>query len=417
MMGEQLFRLLVGFFVGIAIARHLGPQQFGQLSFALSLASLFGICATLGLNRILVRELVSGAADVTLLSRLMSTALAMRLLAAVIMYALCLTSAWLLGEGNILLIGLIAAGFVFSAFDCIELYFQSKVQARFTASARLISFALVTAIRIGLLLQAASVTAFAAVALFEFFAAAIALLLAYRQRGIGFSKQLIDVRLARQLLAESWPEIIAGLGCLLFMRLDQIMLQHMSGPTAVGTFAVAARLSEIWYFIPGAIVASTFPAIISQREIDPKTYHRRIQLLMTGLVGMAYLVVLCTTFLAYPVVKHLYGQAYIDAAAILVVHVWCGVFMVLGVASGSWILAEKRVKLNLYRNLSGAAINIALNWVLIPLYGAIGAAFATLISFIIAYLLFDLFVPSMHEISRMKWRALLIVPGLYAYGK
>jgi PST family polysaccharide transporter len=412
MMGEQMLRLLVGVFVGIWIARHLGPSRYGELSFAISLASLFGICATLGLQRILVRELVTGCADKMFVVRLMSTTLVMRMAAAVIFYLLCIITAALMGEGDVLLVGIIAGGFIFNAFDCIELYFRSRLLSRVTVIARLSSFTFATAIRIGLLMYGAGVTAFAAVILIEVCCASIVLLLAYRRHGAGLSIYQVDFGLARKLLGESWPEVIAGFSGLLFMRLDQVMLQHLAGPEAVGVFAVAARLSEVWYFIPGAIVASTFPNIVAQREINTQKYMHRIQLLMTGLMGLSYLVVICATLFAYPVIRYLYGEAYVGAAAILIVHVWCGIFMALGVSSGSWLVAEEKRLLNLYRNLSGAVVNIALNLLLIPAYGAVGAAFATLIAFVIAYLVFDHFVPSMKEVCRLKWRALLIFPGL-----
>lgn len=403
-----MFRLLIGLLVNVWIARHLGPSSFGQLSFALSFASLFGIIATLGLNRILVRELVANAPDHQLITKLMSTALAMRLIAAIVMFLICMVSAWLMGEGSLLLIGFIASGFFFNASDCIELYFQSKVQAKATARARLLSFSLVTLLRVALLLSSAGVEAFAAVTLIEYCAAACALQLIYRHHGLRFAHKLVDWPLARNLLRESWPEILAGFSCLLFMRLDQIMLQHLIGPKEVGTFAVAARLSEIWYFIPIAIISSTFPNIVEKKHTSHETYMRRIQLLMTGLVGLSYFAALGAIFLGKPIIKLLYGPAYRESAEILIIHIWSGVFVVLGLSSGSWIMAEKKAKLNLYRNLAGVAANIFLNFLLIPTHGAIGAAYATLFSIITAYLLFDLMAPSMREICQMKWRALLL---------
>lgn len=412
MAGEQVFRLLVGLFVGVGIARHLGPGDFGQLNYALSFASLFGILATLGLNRILVRELVIHSSSRKDTVRLMSTALALRLAAATITFVICIASAWLLKEQSLALVALIAGGFFFSASDCIELYFQSKTQARRTASARLISFFIVTLIRIVLLLTNAPIEAFAAVTLLEFVGAATALQIAYKRSNIAFARNLIDLDLALSLLKESWPEILAGFSCLLFMRLDQIMLEHMVGSNEVGKFAVAVRLSEIWYFIPSAIIASTFPNIVAQRSVNTTTYMNRIQILMTSLAGLSYLAIAFTIILATPVVRILYGDAYLESASILVIHIWCGIFVTLGLSSGSWLMAEKKVKLNLYRNTIGAIANIVLNLFLIPRFGAKGAAYATLASFIIAYFLFDLFAPSMKEICKMKWRAIFILPGL-----
>jgi PST family polysaccharide transporter len=413
MMGEQLFRLVTGLVVGVWMARSLGPVEFGELSYALAFSAVFGIVGTLGLNRILVRELVSAGSDTGAVGRLVSTTFAMRLAAALALYLLCLAMAWATHGGGTALVAIIAAGFFFSASDCIELYFQSRVQGRTTARVRMVSFLAVTAFRVGLLLAGAGPVAFATAALIEFAAAALVLQLALRRSGgVRLLGTAPDWRLGARLLSESWPEIIAGFSGLLFIRLDQIMLQHLAGPSAVGNFAVAARLSEAWYFVPIAIIASTFPSIVACRETDRRVYLKRIQLLMAGLCAISYVAAALATLLAGPAIRLMFGTQYEQAAAILSIHIWSGLFVSLGLASGSWIMAERRVRLNLYRNLAGLAANIALNLALIPRFGALGAACATLASLVIAYMLFDLFVPSMHEIRRGKLRALLIVPAL-----
>jgi len=412
MMGEQVFRLFVGLAVGIWVARLLGPSKFGELSYAISFAAVFGVVVTLGLNRILVRELVSAHQQQHLVSQLMCTAFAMRIAASVPMYAICLLAAFLVGGEGILLVGLVAGSFFFNASDVVELYFQSRVQARITARARLVSFIFVTGVRIGLLLAGADVVAFATISLLESAGGAYVLQRIYRRHGMQLSSQMIDWRLARRLLAESWPEILAGFTGLLFVRLDQIMLQHMAGPEAVGMFAVAARLSEAWYFVPSAIIASTFPGIVASKAIDSELYMRKLQILLAVLCILSYVVAIFVTAAAEPVIEALYGVSYAGSAPILVVLGWCGLFVSLGLASGSWIMAERKVRLNLYRHVAGLGANIALNLFLIPRFGAIGAAYSTLLSLIVAYMIFDIFAPSMKEISRRKWRAILIMPML-----
>lgn len=412
MMSEQIFRLLVGLAVGIWVARLLGPAKFGELSYALSFASIFGIVATLGLNRILVRNLVTASAELDMLNKLMSTVFAMRLAAATVMYTICVLGSWITGEQFVLLVGLVAGGFFFSASDCIELYFQSKMQARATASARLMSFAAATGIRVMLLVAEADVLAFAAVTLFEYIAAAFVLQVTYRRTGMRLMLRAVDWSLAKKLLLESWPEIIAGFSGLLFMRLDQIMLQHMVGGEAVGAFAVAARMSEIWYFIPIAIVASAFPKLTEIRKQDPQKYLKTLQLLTTGLLLISYIVVLLASFFAENVILLLYGRNYHPSVEILIIYVWCGVFLILAQTSGIWIVAEEKIKLNLFRSILGCSINVIANFFLIPLYGGRGAAFATLISFIFAYFIFDFFAPSMRHIGFMKIKSLLVVPSI-----
>lgn len=415
MMGEQLFRLFVGVGIGVWTARLLGPSKFGELSYAIAFATVFGIVGTLGLNRILVREMVAAAGQPQLIRHLMNTAFAMRLSAAVAVYAICVSGAWFSDDHQLLLIAIIAGSFFFSASDCIDQYFQARLQARIAVRARLLSFIVVVLFKVALLLAEASLPAFALVTLLEYVGAACTLQWIYRQQGHSFQGLFKpDWQLTRKLLAESWPEIIAGFSGVLFVRLNQIMLQHIAGPEAVGSFAVAARLSEAWYFVPSAIVASTFPNILASRAAGNALYMRRLQILMTVMCAISYVVAFLTMVLAEPVIQWLYGTPYKESAAILSLLVWSGLFVSLGLASGSWIMAEKRVHLNLYRNLAGLVTNIALNVLFIPRFGALGAAVATLISLVVAYMIFDLFVPSMRELSRAKMQALLILPTLFA---
>jgi len=225
-----------------------------------------------------------------------------------------------------------------------------------------------------------------------------------------FSWGLVQRSLMQRLLRESWPEIIAGFSGLLFMRLDQLMLENMAGSAQVGMFAVAAKLSESWFFVPAAIVASTFPSIVRERERNRPLYLRRISQLMVSLTGLSYLAALTTSLLAGPVVGLLYGPAYADSARILAIHIWCGLFVSFGLASGSWLMAERLIRFNLYRNLAGAILNVLLNLFLIPRHGAVGAAFATLISLAFAHFLFAAFSASTRVVFRLQLRAMILRP-------
>lgn len=409
-MGEQLLKLLGGLVIGILIARHLGVEQFGQLGFAMAYSGLFSIVGTLGLNRIGVRELVAARTAGEDPRTILDTMLFLRVGVSVLLAGALVFSAWVLHQGNLTVLAIVAPMVVFSSLDVVELWFQSQTLAKRTSSARSISYLVVTAFRIVLLIKGASLEWFALAYLVEFFGASIALFMVYNRFEGRFEVRRFDRSLAGRLLRESWPEIVAGFAGLLYIRLDQVMLGNLMGDRAVGIFAVASRLSESWYFIPIALVGSTFPSIVRVRLVDPSLYIQRIGSLMRGLVALSYGAIIATTLFAPTVIVMLYGEAYRESATVLLIHIWCGLFMSLGLASGSWIMAEKRVKLNLYRNLCGAAVNIVLNLILIPPYGPIGASFATLSSLIVAFMLFDMAVPEMRVISRAKWRALVLLP-------
>jgi PST family polysaccharide transporter len=189
------------------------------------------------------------------------------------------------------------------------------------------------------------------------------------------------------------------------MKIDQIMLGQMVGDQAVGIFSAATRISEVWYFIPMVVVSSIFPAILNAKEQSKELYHKYLQRLYALMVWMSIAVALPMTFLAIPLVEILYGKAYLESGIILSIHIWASVFVFLGVASSRWILAENRQILSLQRSLFGMLINVALNLLLIPLYGAIGAAVATVVAQFSVGMLFDVIQKETRPMFIMKIKA------------
>ncbi|WP_310564645.1 flippase [Hydrogenophaga sp.] len=409
MAAEQVVRMIAGLFIGIWIARHLGPSDYGALSLALALSSLIGIFATLGLTRTVVRELTLHASDEAFARRMVATTLAWRLLFSLLCYVVTVAICLAFDQGRPLLVSIVAATIAFSSFDVLDLYFQSKTASRYSVVARSISFFAFLCIKVVLLLNNADVVLFAVVTSLEAMGSALALWIASRSFGIKARPQDVDMRYGWTLIAHSWPELFAGFACLVFMRIDQIMLGNMLGDTAVGQYSVASRLAESWYFIPSALVASSFPAIVRQRTQDKALYLKRIHQLMVALVAVSYVVAALVMLLAPWVINTLFGSAYQDSASILVILVWSGLFVSLGTASGSWIMAESKPMLNLTRNVMGAVANIAFNLYLIPRHGPVGAAVGTLLSLSLAYLLSDFMNPQTRHIGVLKLKALLLI--------
>jgi PST family polysaccharide transporter len=226
--------------------------------------------------------------------------------------------------------------------------------------------------------------------------------------GPSISSLQITVVRAKRLLKDSWPFILSAISVMIYMRTDQIMLGQMVGDDAVGIYSAATRMSEVWYFIPLIISNSVFPAILGSKIRDKKEYYERLQKLYDILVFISLCVALPMTFLAGPIVVFFYGQAYSTSGPILAIHIWTSIFVALGVASGKSFLAENRQILIFYRAALGAIINVALNFILIPKYGAIGAAIATVFANIAATYIFDLFYKETREMFRMKTQALTL---------
>ena len=122
-MGEKLLRMVVGLFVGIWVARYLGPERYGLLSYAMSFVGLFIAIATLGLDSIVVRELVK---DESLRSKLLGTAFTLKLIGAFLMLIILAIAVHLTSNDydTNLLIFIIASATIFQSFNVIDLYFQ-----------------------------------------------------------------------------------------------------------------------------------------------------------------------------------------------------------------------------------------------------------------------------------------------------
>jgi O-antigen/teichoic acid export membrane protein len=176
----------------------------------------------------------------------------------------------------------------------------------------------------------------------------------------------------------------------------------MLGDEAVGVYSAAVRISEVWYFIPTAIIASVFPAIVVAKKQSESLYRQRLQNLYNAMVALALVVALPMTFLSSWVIGLLFRNAYADAGPVLALHIWSSIFVFLGLASGSGYLTENLHMLAFGRTLLGAIVNVLANMILIPQYGILGAAMGTLLAQMAAAYLFDLIHPKTRNHFWMK---------------
>jgi len=388
---EKILRMVVGLFVGIWVARYLGPDRFGLLSYAQSFVGLFVVIAGLGLDGIAVREMVKSPEKE---QKILSTVFILKLIGALFTLLILAAAVMLTSNDNYtnMLIFIIASAVVFKSFNIIDLYFQARVLSKYVVFANMFSLLLSSLLKICLIWTKAPLEAFAWVILFDSIVLALGYLYWFKkvQKSISLSYRDFDTAMAGYLLKESWPLILSGMVIAIYMKIDQIMIKEMVNSEAVGQYAAAVKLSEAWYFIPMVISSSLFPAIVNAKQVGKELYYARLQKLYDLMVWMAVVIALPMTFLSDQVVELLYGGAYDQAGSVLMIHIWAGIFVFLGVASSKWFIVENLQKYSLYRTICGAGVNIVLNFILIPRYSIYGAAVATLISQMIASFLFNI---------------------------
>lgn len=381
---DKVVRLGVGLLVGVWIARYLGPEQFGLLNYAVALVALFGAVASAGLNGIVVRDLINQPATA---NETLGSSLALQITGGLVAFGLAVLAIGLLRPDDALarmVVAVLGFALVFKASDVVRYWFESHVQSRYVVWVENGVFLLLAAIKVGMILTHASLMAFVWASFAEALLVAIGLFAIAARRGGQLHAWRARARRAKTLLADSWPLILSGLAVMVYMRIDQIMLGQMLGDEAVGVYTAAVRISEVWYFVPIAIISSVLPAIIAARNVDPGLYLARLQRLYDIMFLLAISLAIPMSFLSGPVMALLFGDAYAGAGSILTIHIWSGVFVFLGLASSQWLLLEGRQKVILQRTLLGAVVNVFANLLFIPAYGAVGAAYATVLSYFIA---------------------------------
>jgi PST family polysaccharide transporter len=377
---DRLIRMGVGLFVSVWIARYLGVSQFGLLSYATAIVALFGTFATLGLNDIVVRDLVRipETAPATL-----CTAFVLQLVGGILATLCVALTVMTLRPGDHVTLKIsviLGLTLVFQSSAVIKYWFESQVQSRFTVWIENSAFLFMALVRVGLILMAATLIAFVWAILVESVIVAAGFVAIYAKRNGRFIHWNFVTNRAKELLRDSWPVMIASASIVLYMKIDQVMLGVMISDTEVGIYAAAVRLSEIWYFIPVAINASLRPMLLRLRETNLDLYEERLRKSFTLMFWISVPVAILFQFVSAPVVSLLYGPNFVGASEVLKIHIWAGVFVFLNNTAWNWYFAENKQHLANRRIIVGLLLNVALNLLLIPSYGSLGAAWATLIS-------------------------------------
>jgi len=378
---EKMVRMGVGLFVGVWVARFLGPEQFGYLSFALAFVSLFSAIAGLGLDGIVVRDLVC---DPSGKDEILGTAFILKLLSGAFTFLTVLAAIRMLRPADSLtfwLVGIIAGGMIFNAFDTIDFWFQSQVQSKYSVVAKSSAFLMISAVKVSLILTKAPLIAFAGAGFAEIVIGSLGMVVTYRVSGRHIRRWRSSLPVAKRLLKDSWPLIFSSVAIMIYMRIDQVMIGEMVGAKEVGVYSVAVQLVEAWYFIPGIIVSSVFPSIVEAKEMGESVFYERLQRLYNFMAFVAYVIVIPVTLISGLVINTLYGAAYSKSGPMLSVLIWSILFTNLGMARSTFLTAMNWTKIHFLTVASGALINVLLNYVLIPKYGGMGAVIASCVAY------------------------------------
>lgn len=385
---EKLLRLLLALAVGVAVARHLGPQDYGRLNLALSWVALLGSFAWFGVGDAVTRDLVR---DRTQEGLLLGSAL------------------WLRGAGSLLAVGSVVLALLTGLIPataaplawilCLSLplaeitggwwlWFQSHVQIGRAVRVRQVALMAGALARLAVVVGGGGVEAVAWTMVGESAISGLGLLWAYRRAGGRYSHWQFSATHARTMLRGSWPLLVGAMVAALNARVDQLMLGALADTTAVGIYAAATRLSEIWWVVPTLLVQSFAPRFVFAPGLAPTRVERHLALGMLGLSMLAVLIALVMSALSSPLAGRLFGAAYTGAAAVLVVHVWIAVFLFVDTVQNQALIALGLQSALWRKAVLALGVNVLANAALVPRFGAPGAAWGTLLAQAVSCLVF-----------------------------
>jgi O-antigen/teichoic acid export membrane protein len=406
LISDRIIRMAVGLFVAAWVARYLGPNQYGLLNFSIALVAIIGVLSTLGLEQLILRNIVQNPDR---RDELLGTAFVLKSVAGIIVFLLSLLAISIIRPGNdysYLLVTIIAAGSIFQSFDVIEFYFRSQVEAKYPVIVKSIAFILINVFKVILILSNADLYMFAWAFLGELLLGAFGLITAYKLYGNTIKRWKVKLKVVKELFSEGWLLALASVAAIIYMKIDQIMLGQMINDAEVGIYSAAVKLSEICYVIPLAIIRSVAPAITKTYQQDFSKYNIRLQKVFNILTLIGIIIVLPITFFSNSIIDLIFGAKYNASASVLSIHIWTLILVGWLLTTNLSLITEKLIKIILIASMLGAVSNVLMNLALIPVYKGNGAAIATLISYFISTTLTISFFSKPRRIVLMQMKSI-----------
>lgn len=376
--GTQIVKALLGVLITVFTARYLGPSNYGLINYAASMVAFVSPIMYLGLNNILVQEIVNHPDNE---GEILGTAMAVSLGSSLLCIAgiAAFTAITNAGETETLLVCMLYSILLtVQSLELIVYWFQAKLLSKYSSVISLCAYITVSGYKGILLATGKSIYWFAISNALDYMLIAGALLIIYYRLGsqpLRFSRNI-----ARQLLCKSRFYIIPSMMVSIFSQTDRIMLKLMSGNTIAGYYSAAIECIGMTTFIFHAIISSYRPVIFDAKKTGQQDFENSMRNLYCIIIWFSLILCLMFTIFAGLIIGILYGEKFVDSVAIMRLAVWYTPFSYIGAVRAIWILAEDKHRYLWIINLSGAIANVILNFIMIPHIGAMGAALASLLT-------------------------------------
>ena len=407
LVGDKIIKLFLGFFIGVWVARYLGPEKFGIFNYVLALMGFLVPFTKFGFDGIITRNIIRREEDINIL---ISSAFVFKLIGSVIA-SLILVLYLFFKEDDLIYfyLGVVfSLKFIFQPFEVIELYYRAKVKSKHIFYSKLIGELFSSTLKVVIILLGSSLVYFVGAHVSLFIVTALFLMFFFRKESTYLSFKFFSLKRGIGLLKESWPLIFSGVFAILYLSVDKIMIAEMLNDYELGQYSVAVKISSVWYFIPLYIRMGILPALVNAKKKSEELYYKRLGLVFSSMTLLSYLIIIPISLFSNDIINFLFGTQYNEAGDVLRIHIFSLLFFFLGIGRGLWVTNESNFKFDLFANVLGGLVNILLNYLWLPKYGIMGAAYATLISFSFTFFFSNLFTKTSRRIFVMQLRSIFL---------
>lgn len=402
----KIIQMVLSFFISIFTARYLGPSNYGEINYAAAYVAFFTSLCTLGINAVIIKDFVDNPEDQ---GKAIGTTLVLRIVSSILSVLMITLIVALVDYGEtetIFVTALCSVALIFQTADTFTYWFQAQYKAKVTAMATLFAYIAISIYKIVLLILEKNVLWFAFANSVDYIFLAFFLVGAYRKQN--GPKLVFSWKKGKELLHNSYHYILSGMMVAIYGQTDKLMLKQMLDQTSVGYYSLATSINLMWVFVLQAIIDSVYPTIINYSILDKEQFNKKNKQLYAIVIYVSIFVSILFCLFGKIAIRILYGEAYLPATEPLKIITWYTIFSYLGVARNVWIVCENKQKYLKYMYASAAILNVILNYFMIPIWGASGAAAASLITQIGTSVVLPCFIKDMRGNVKLMVEAFLL---------
>lgn len=401
----RVFQLVLTFVTTMLTARYLGPSENGKLVYVFSYVQFFLPLCTLGLNDIIVKELVDNR-DKN--DEILGTMIVMRSIVSFISMISSIILVGLLNSEPIYraIASLQSLSLLFQSFDCIMYFYQSRLLSKKSGTAYALAYILASFFRIYAILSKKNILWFAFALSLDYIMVALLLCIVYFKDRNSLK---CSFSMAKTLLSKSYHYIFAGLMVVIYGKVtDTLLLGKMINETMVGYYSAGTTLCNAWPFVLTAIIDSLSPVIIDTYRKDRDEFCTKLKQLYAIVFYVSVVAAILISLLADIAIFVLYGKDYSPAALPMKIYAWSTAFSYLGVSRTIWMQCNNKTRYEVHIAFFGAITSIVLNFLLIRSFGIIGSATAAVLTQLLTNFIFLFVMKETRENAKLILDAILL---------